>query len=384
MVASKSKLNKKSVLIINRYFLPGIRAGGPIRSISNIAKYFKEYYNFHIVCLNRDYQSTKVYTTVPTAEWILDEDGNNILYLDKKQLHNWIKIIEEVNPDVIYLNSFFDYSFSIKLQYLLARKKIRCKLVIAPRGEFVEGALKEKKLKKRLYLKFYNAFLKNKNTVYQATTALEKHQIYRQIDAKAKVIEARNIPHLTSNNYRHPQMLQPLRICYCGRIHPYKNLSFAIEVLSKITDIPIEFNIIGAISDVEYWNKCTASLAKLNSNVTWKQLEPRHIDWFLEQLAGHHLTFNPSFGENFGHAIAESLSVGTPVLISDKTPWRNLNEYGVGWDIALAEIDTFVNVIRNFAQSDEANLLNIRNDCKRYLEAKFLGEQLTREYAELF
>ena len=380
-----SKLDKKSVLIINRYFLPGIRAGGPIRSISNIVKHFKDGYNFHIVCLNKDFQSA-IYKTVPTAEWIVDSDGNNVLYLDKKQLQlqNWIRIIEEVRPDVIYLNSFFDYSFSIKIQYLLARKKIHCKLVIAPRGEFVEGALKEKRLKKRLYLTLYNKLLKHKNTVYHATTTLEEQQIYRQIDTKAKVVEARNIPHLTSDKYQYPKMMQPLRICYCGRIHPYKNLNFAIEVLSKISYIPIQFNIIGAISDTEYWSKCKVNLSKLSSNITWKQLEPRDINWFLQQLASHHITFNPSLGENFGHAIAESLSVGTPVLISDKTPWRNLNEYGVGWDIPLNELDTFVNVIRNFAKSEEYNLINIRNNCKNYMESKFLGEQLTKEYAELF
>ena len=30
----------------------------------------------------------------------------------------------------------------------------------------------------------------------------------------------------------------------------------------------------------------------------------------------------PTKGENFGHVILEALSVGTPVLTSDQTPWR--------------------------------------------------------------
>ena len=32
----------------------------------------------------------------------------------------------------------------------------------------------------------------------------------------------------------------------------------------------------------------------------------------------------PTKGENFGHVIAESLSASLPVIISQNTPWRNL------------------------------------------------------------
>ena len=34
--------------------------------------------------------------------------------------------------------------------------------------------------------------------------------------------------------------------------------------------------------------------------------------------------FLPSKGENFGHIIMESLAASTPVIISDLTPWKDL------------------------------------------------------------
>ena len=62
----------------------------------------------------------------------------------------------------------------------------------------------------------------------------------------------------------------------------------------------------------------------------------------------YHFMFMPTTGENFGHVIFESLVAGCPVIISDKTPWRNLTAQKAGWDISLSGSESFVNVI-NFA-----------------------------------
>jgi glycosyltransferase involved in cell wall biosynthesis len=43
----------------------------------------------------------------------------------------------------------------------------------------------------------------------------------------------------------------------------------------------------------------------------------------------------PSRGENFGHIVPEAWAAGCPVLVSDRTPWRNLAQQGVGWDLPL-------------------------------------------------
>jgi len=36
----------------------------------------------------------------------------------------------------------------------------------------------------------------------------------------------------------------------------------------------------------------------------------------------------PTLGENFGHAIAEALSVGCPVIVTDTTPWSFIDGRG--------------------------------------------------------
>lgn len=47
----------------------------------------------------------------------------------------------------------------------------------------------------------------------------------------------------------------------------------------------------------------------------------------------------PTEGENFGHAIFEAMSVGTPVMISDQTIWRTLQEQNSDWDLDIHSME---------------------------------------------
>ncbi len=55
----------------------------------------------------------------------------------------------------------------------------------------------------------------------------------------------------------------------------------------------------------------------------------------------NHLFVLPTTGENFGHSIFESFLFGRPVLISDRTPWKQLYKRKVGWDLSLDEPESF-------------------------------------------
>jgi glycosyltransferase involved in cell wall biosynthesis len=56
-------------------------------------------------------------------------------------------------------------------------------------------------------------------------------------------------------------------------------------------------------------------------------------------LGRHGLLFLPTAGESFGFVILEALLAGCPVLISDRTPWRNLAEKVIGWDLPVSQLD---------------------------------------------
>src|SRR3546814_15539936 len=65
----------------------------------------------------------------------------------------------------------------------------------------------------------------------------------------------------------------------------------------------------------------------------------------LPALSRHDIFFLPTFGENYGHVIAEALEAGLRLLICDQTPWRGLAEAGVGHDLPLNQPEAFVTAI---------------------------------------
>ena len=54
---------------------------------------------------------------------------------------------------------------------------------------------------------------------------------------------------------------------------------------------------------------------------------------------------------------------GCPVLISDQTPWRSLEEKGVGWDLPLSKPEMFQEVLERCVDvNDEEYGLQVTKD----------------------
>ena len=75
-----------------------------------------------------------------------------------------------------------------------------------------------------------------------------------------------------------------------------------------------------------YWEKCQRIIDDLPENIQVKYNGTIGHEKVVREMASHDLFFLPTLGENFGHVIFEALAAGCPILISDQTPWRNLEK----------------------------------------------------------
>ena len=92
----------------------------------------------------------------------------------------------------------------------------------------------------------------------------------------------------------------------------------------------------------------------------------------------------PSEGENFGHSILEALTVGLPVIISDNTPWKNLEEKKIGWDISLNDTQNLQNVLEVAINMDQVSYDKWSLNAFNFATAYYNNEDVIKANRVLF
>ena len=348
------------ILIFATHYLPACKAGGPVQSIQNLVETLGDEFDFHLVTSDRDLGDSSPYSDVPLDRWT--EVGKARVFYGTRRalgLSGLSRFFRDIRPDVVYLNSYFSRSFSILP--LLARRAgfegTRCGWVIAPRGEFSAGALAIKSRRKHAFGRIADSFGLHAGLFWQGCSTLEADDIRRQRSGRGESIVV--APNLTQRvgGYLPPTSLAtpppPLEVCFLSRISPKKNLDFAIKTLTGVR-VPVRFHVYGPKEDARYAAACELSASRCPGNVevVWHGEVPH--DRVQSTLRRHHLFLFPTRGENFGHVIFESFAAGIPALISNHTPWQDLDDRGVGWVRSLDDVQGFVDVIESCAGMPES------------------------------
>jgi glycosyltransferase involved in cell wall biosynthesis len=286
---------------------------------------------------------------VKTDQWIENEGYCIYYHSPEKMTFKKVKeVIAEINPDKIYLNSMF----SNMILPLLAASKTG-KIIIAPRGMLRSSALKIKPIRKYVYISILRWLKIDQQICFHATDADEKHDIKRIFGKASKIVEANNLPVGVENELKKMSKNKgELKMIFVGRIHPIKNLLFLLNSLQKVKG-HVTMDIVATTDDQKYWLACKKAILRIYpaTEVIVNIAIPHHKIKSMLQTA--HLFALPTEGENFGHAIFEALAVGCPVLISDQTPWKNLQEKYAGMDLPLGNLSLFSDAIQTFVDMED-------------------------------
>lgn len=368
---------KKMILILYSHYLPGVKAGGPVQSIAGLLEGLKDEFDFKIICGDRDAGDRKPFANEPVGRWY--EYGRaKVLRIPPgpSGARMMIRALRLEKYDLLYINGVLPRIYS--MLPLICRKiglLPQRPVVLAPRGEFSQGALSLKSNRKQLYLKLSIWLGLYREIIWHASTNLEVADIRRLIgnlptvddvrllhDSEAvsgssmtEVIAVAKDMQVRQEHYGKKKICKragELRVVFVSRILPMKNLLFALKMLQGLSG-DVYFDIYGSVGDAEYWNQCKKAIDTLPANVRVKYMGFIEHERVGEVFAEHELFLLPTLGENYGHVICEALSAGCPVLISDQTPWRNLQEKRVGWDIPLDEEERFRAILQQCVDADE-------------------------------
>lgn len=247
----------------------------------------------------------------------------------------------------------------------------RYRIVLAPRGELSCGALGLKALRKVVFLALSRLLRLHSGVRWHASSESESEDIRREFQPAREVIAvAANLPNVPKVILRRAaeKSAGNLRVVFLSRISPKKNLISAIRMVSKLSGGAI-FDIWGPIDDMAYWHACQVEMAASPENVrvSWHGEVPN--EQVHRMLVEYDVFLLPTLGENFGHVIVEALAAGLPVIISDRTPWKNLREAGVGVELPVDEEAAFVQALQQFQAMSESSMVNLRERCRAYIDA---------------
>ena len=234
--------------------------------------------------------------------------------------------------------------FVIYPLWLKWRNKITGKIILCPRGALHKGALAVKTYKKLPFLYLSRWLGINKKILFHATNEIEKEEI-ENFFPRSNIMVANNLPEMNQ-----PELVicekqkGELKCIFISRIVPIKNLLYLLDMLGKIT-CHVSLTLAGPVEDKNYWDACLKKMGELPPNIAVKYLGSLQKNELKNTFRENHLFVLPTTGENFGHSIFESFLFGRPVLISDRTPWKQLKEKKIGWDISLDEPESFMQAI---------------------------------------
>ena len=224
-----------------------------------------------------------------------------------------------------------------------------------------------------------------RDIAYQSTSEEESAAIIKYLKADSEKIHfLTNIPSIPEKQYIHElKKSGEGKFVFVSRIHPKKNLISAIEYMKDIKG-KVVFDIYGPIEDEEYWKQCNQKIHELPQNITVNYCGLVSHEKVHEIFSLYNAFLFPTFSENYGHVIAEALSVGTAVIISDQTPWSDINEAKAGWAIPLDNREKFVEAIQSVIdQKPDDNQKQIKA-VEKYINNKVNLKEIRQEYKKAF
>ncbi|MCX5705957.1 MAG: glycosyltransferase [Candidatus Omnitrophica bacterium] len=382
---------KPVILTFIGSYLPGYKAGGILRVVVNTIDHLCDEFEFRIVTRDRDVGDNKPYADIELNQW--QRVGNAFVYYLSPQsstVKDILNLILSTPHDVLYLNSFFD---PLTIKVLLNRRFHRVTfkpVIVAPWGEFAWASLKQKYPKKFVFIQAARFFGLYNMITWRASSEFEKLDIVKVMKIKSDAIHItgdfpiKNIPDAFPDATFKPSPYdEGLKLVFLSRISREKNLDYALRVLSKV-NARVVFDIYGPAETTVYWKECQKLISQLPTNVTVNYLGIVNADKVVSVFGHYDVFLFPTGGEAYGHVIAECLISGTPVIISTETPWRNLQADGLGWDVDLAQMDSFVEIIERLALLSDDERLRKRAKVKAKIVERLSDPAILESNRQLF
>lgn len=371
------------ILHITASYKPAYVYGGPIMSVAMLCEQ-----------LVKAGHAVQVYTTTANGAAELDVitgkpievDSVPVTYFTRKtkdHSHLSPALLKAVYRDakkfdIVHIHAW--WNLAVVLACFAALKR-GVPVVVSPRGTLSPYSFQNKNTAvKSLIHRISLPFLKKSH--FHVTSVHEQEAVKAVVTGKSIT----NIP----NFVKLPPLNQDtganassdvFKLLFFSRIEEKKGLDILIGSLKQITS-PYHLTIAGSGNENYIHElKNLALKHQVSDQITWVGFVNKQK---FDLLSRHDLFVLPSYDENFGNAVIESLSVGTPVLISKGVGLANyVTENQLGW--VCDNTETLVaNLINTIIGTETAALNRIRQRAPQIIYHHFEGSALVKKYIDMY
>lgn len=292
--------------------------------------------------------------------------------------HLFQTINKTQEPVIIHIHAW--WNLVSMFACLIAQIK-KIPVVLSPRGtlSIYSFTNNHQQIKKWIHLLAGKKLLTN--CYFHVTSEKEKQIILQLVSPKLiKVIP---------NFIQLPAGLKPrlksqsniLKLLILSRIEAIKGLEILLEALDKIS-FPYQLTIAGT-GESDYINSLKKIVAKnsMEPFVNWIGFQQNETKFNV--LQSHDLLVLPSYNENFGNVVIESLAVGTAVLISDQVGLADyVNANNLGWTFKNQPENLHKELIK--INNNRRKLDEIRLQSPQKIRYDFAEEQIVKQYISFY
>ena len=302
--------------------------------------------------------------------------------------------IEEIGesrmPEIVHFHGLWQRKF-LGISAHCRRRSIP--YVVSPHGMLEEWAWRHKWWKKWPYFYLLEYWHLRKAARLLTTSAAESRNLERFFPRSDRVVLPLGLAERRTPDYAAARdslgwSKREIVILFLSRIHPKKGLPLLLKALVSL-DLhrwprPIRLVIVGGgagsyVRGLKAFVEEQTRLPRVNwMGELWGEQKWRY-------LQGADITCLPSYSENFGFVILESLQVGTRVITTDQTPWDSIPSWNAGW-IVRPRVDTLTTAIRQYLAhpewSEDQRSRLAAETCERYSWEK-IGPEYLRFYESI-
>ena len=242
-----------------------------------------------------------------------------------------------------------------------------------------KGALELKSRKKKAFISLFKSFGLHHKLAFHSTDASETRDISRVFGNRIKVYEVGNIPADLKYEPKSTK-LKILNIVFASRISPKKNLLAAVQYISE-AKAKCTLTVYGEMEGALYLSKCKASFDNEGEMIVKGAVAPHEL---YKEIRNRDFFILPTLNENFGHSIIESLSLGVPVMISDQTPWSDIEAFGAGWVTPISDAQRWKDLLIEANGMSNEEYCSMSKKAIEYVQSKIDFDVLCNEYLSIF